>query len=368
MKKYLVFGISSLKGGVESFILNYAAHMQDTENMFEFVMFEKKPDFFEHSALKDCKVHILPFRTKHPVLYYKRCKEIFKENNYDVIWYNVCTLSDITLFECAARAEVPCRIVHSHNSENMGGVLVEILHKKHKEKIQRLATDYFACSMKAAEFMFSKEMINDSHFKLIKNAIDAKKYRFDSKLRNNIRNKMKLNGKFVIGHVGRFHFQKNHKMILDIFEKVLGKESDSILMLIGSGELKQEIVELARRKGLLANIVFLENREDINELLQGMDVFLFPSLFEGAPIALIEAQAADLPCIVSDTIADESLISEKVIKISLQKAPEFWANEVLKFKREADRNDNIQLLRETGYDISSSAERLKNYINGRNIH
>ena len=202
MIRYLVFGISSLKGGVESFILNYVGHMQDAENVFEFVMFEKKPDFFEHSTLKNCKVHILPFRTKHPLLYYRRCKEIFRKNQYDVIWYNACTLSDVTLLQFAKKAGVPTRIVHSHNSENMGGFFVEILHNYHKKKIQELATDYFACSMKAAEFMFPEKIRKSPEFRLIKNAIDAEKYEFNEEIRKKVRIEMDLNGKFVIGHVG----------------------------------------------------------------------------------------------------------------------------------------------------------------------
>ena len=362
MIRYLVFGISSLKGGVESFILNYVGHMQDAENVFEFVMFEKKPDFFEHSTLKNCKVHILPFRTKHPLLYYRRCNEIFRKNQYDVIWYNVCTLSDVTLLQFAKKAGVPTRIVHSHNSENMGGFFVEILHNYHKKKIQELATDYFACSMKAAEFMFPEKIRKSPDFRLIKNAIDAEKYKFNEEIRKKVRKEMGLNGKFVIGHVGRFHFQKNHKMIIEIFEKLQEKNKDSLLMLVGSGELKEEIIKIAETKKILEKILFLENREDINELLQAMDVFLFPSFFEGAPIALIEAQAADLPCIVSDTIAKESLISEKIIKLSLGKTQEFWANVVLEQAKERKRKDNTKLLKENGYDIRSSATWLKEYI------
>lgn len=365
MKKYLVFGISAQMGGVESFLLNYVEHMQDEKNVFEFVMFEKVPDFFRHSSLADCKVHLLPFRTQHPIRYKKEIIRILKQNHYDVLWYNACTLSDVSLMKYAEKWKVPCRIIHSHNSENMGGRAVEVLHKLHKRSIDRLATDYFSCSMKAAKFMFKQDMLESEHFMLVKNAINARKYEFNAQVRESVRQEFHLTDQFVIGHIGRFHFQKNHKLILQIFDEVKKTKKNAKLMLIGNGELKEQIVEQAEKLGIKDSILFLENREDIHELLQGMDVFLFPSLFEGAPIALIEAQASDLPCVVSDTIAKESLLTDKIVRISLEEDVCVWRDQVLEQGTMAGRKNRVELLGKAGYDIERSAKKLKRYIDDK---
>lgn len=362
MKRYLIFGFSSQRGGVESCLMNYISNMMGEECTFEFIVFDKIPEYLQNAPFKECKMHIIPKRTNNPVKYYNKLKQILRKGRYDVLWYNVCTLSDITLLKIAKRENVPCRIVHSHNGANMGGKLVGFLHNKHKKIIEKYATDFFACSKVAAEFMFPESLSEKGEVKIINNAINTGEYKFSKKVRAKVRDSLGLTSQLLIGNVGRFHFQKNHKFILDIFAEVLKKKEDARLLLIGSGELKDEFCKSAKEKKVLSNIFILENRSDVNELLQAMDVFLFPSLFEGLPLSLIEAQTADLPCVISDTISDEVLITDRNLVLSLKDSAERWAKEVIEKGNDGNRTDMTAVMKSHGYDIYENAKLLINYI------
>ena len=346
MNKYLVFGISSQLGGVESFLLNYVNEMKD-------------------SKLKDCKVHIVPTRTKHPIGYVMALKKILENNKYDVLWYNVCSLSDITLLQLAKKYKISCRIVHSHTNSNMGGRLVGILHDIHKRKVGKYATDYFACTISAGEYMFSKTGEKSKKVQVINNAINVEAYKYNYETRQRIRSELGIKNEFLLGHVGRFHFEKNHFFIIDVMEKLSEKNPKSKLLLVGTGPLKNQIIKRIKDKGFLNKTIILENRKDIGELLQAIDFFVFPSLFEGLPLALIEAQAADLPCIISNVIPHAAVLTEKVYSLSLKDEAQEWVEIILNKSRGECRKDRSELIRNEGFDLKENAFALKMYLRKR---
>ena len=360
MKKYLIFGISSQLGGVESFLINYIGEMMKSDDQFEFILFEKVPDFYKESVLKKCKYYIVPTRTKHLIEYHRKLAEIVKNGNYDVLWYNACTLSDVTLVKIAAKQGIPCRIIHSHSSANMGNKLVGILHRLHKKNIEKFITEAFACSKEAAEFMFPKKLDNIT---IINNAIQAQKYRYNEDIREKVRMEWNVTDEIVIGHVGRFHQTKNHTFIIKILAEVLKLNPSARLVLVGEGNTKEEIIQLAKEENVFDNIYFLGKRMDVNELLQGMDIFLFPSLFEGLAISLVEAQASDLPCVIADTISQSTILTEKIVALSLNDTPEKWAKTVLDYAKKWNREDQVTLIEDKGFDIGENARRLTNYLN-----
>lgn len=359
MKKYLVFGISEQMGGVESFLFNYVGKMMNDENRFEFIFFDTVPDFFHESVLKNCKYYVVTSRTRNYLKYIQGLDKILKDGKYDVLWYNVCTLSDITLLKLAKKQNIPCRIVHGHNSENMGGKLVGVLHWLHKKEVMLYSTENFACSDKAAEFMFGTK----NGVEIVNNAIEVSKYKYNETVRNKVRNELNITDELVIGHVGRFHTEKNHVFIIKVLKQIVQLNNSVKLILIGDGSLKKRIISYAKEKGVFENIIFLEKRTDVNELLQAMDVFLFPSLFEGLGLALIEAQAADLPCVISNTIPDAAILTEKVVIKSLNDSPADWAKTLLNCGKDKARKDRELLLRQKGYDIQDNADMLIKYIN-----
>ena len=364
MKKCLVFGLSSQYAGVESFIFNYIENMERiNENIkFEFLLFDKIPEYLSASFLESHEVHIVPTRTMKPIAYYNGLKQIIKKGHYDIIWYNVCTLSDITLLKVAKKYGVSCRIVHSHNSENMGGKIAGILHNIHKREIEKVATHFFACSRVAGEFMFP-EKVSKNEMKVVKNAIPVKKYIFDLGIRKRIREILGIRDELVIGHIGRFHFQKNHDFILDVFDELLSLHANSKLLLIGEGPLKQNIIDKSKNLKIYDKIIFLEKRADVHELLQAMDVFIFPSRFEGLGIALIEAEASDLPCVIADTIPREARLINKIKVLSLDKSPVVWAKTVLEASKKSIRNSQEDIFKEKGYDVTLNAKMLSDTFN-----
>ena len=202
-------------------------------------------------------------------------------------------------------------------------------------------------------------------FQIMNNAIDAKKFIYNEEVRKQKRAELKVEDKFVIGHVGRFNLQKNHEFLVKCFADFAKTNDDAVLVLIGNGEMQEKIKKMAKEYGIETKVKFLGLREDIPQLLQAMDLFLFPSLFEGLPVTLVEAQAAGLPCVISDTITDEIMITEQISKVSLSGNTSLWNQEIAKY-RYSKRKNTIEDIIEHGFDIEKNARWLEEfYTNGK---
>jgi glycosyltransferase involved in cell wall biosynthesis len=226
---------------------------------------------------------------------------------------------------------------------------------------KKYASDFFACSNKAGQFMFG----SIKNLSVIPNAIEVEKFRYSDKIRNNIRQEMGISDKFVIGHIGRFNLQKNHMFVLNIFEKIHEKNPSAVLLLIGEGELEDKIRKEIGKKKLENFIMILGIRKDVNLIYQAMDVFILPSLFEGLPVTGIEAQASGLPCFFSDVITDEIGITNNSHFISLDRENQ-WINSILEINdRESnDRGVYFYLIRDSKFNVKNSAKILeKMYLN-----
>jgi len=194
---------------------------------------------------------------------------------------------------------------------------------------------------------------------VLNNAVNTEEFRYDERIRAEVRAELGAGDSLVVGHIGRFNEQKNHKFLLDIFESLHRRKEDALLVLAGDGYLRPAIEQEAQKRGLSQSIRFLGVREDVARLLQGMDLFLFPSLFEGLPVVLVEAQAAGLTCIVSDTITKETDVTNRVSFLSLDLTPDEWSSAILNASYE--HADTRALLRERGYDAAAMAEWLGSF-------
>ena len=195
--------------------------------------------------------------------------------------------------------------------------------------------------------------------------IQVKKFIYNEEVRKQKRAELGVEDKFVIGHVGRFNLQKNHEFLVKRFADFAKTNEDAVLVLIGNGELQEKIKEMAKEYGIETKVKFLGLREDIPQLLQAMDLFLFPSLFEGLPVTLVEAQAAGLPCVISDTITDEIMITDQISKVSLSGNTSLWNQEIAKY-RYSKRKNTIEDIIEHGFDIEKNARWLEEfYTNGK---
>ena len=262
-------------------------------------------------------------------------------------------LSSVIL-KAAKQHDIPVRIAHSHNA-NQDKNLKYPIKLWYKRSIPEYATNLFACGKDAGDWMFG-----GASYQIINNAIDVAAYTYDPTKREEMRRQLDLTDELAIGHVGRFNPQKNHPFLLDIFAALLKKEPDAVLLLAGGGEGMPKIQAKAQELGIAERVRFLGVRSDVADLMQAMDVFVFPSLYEGLGIALVEAQAAGLPCVVSDTIPHEAYLTDLVDSEKLSAPEEKWAEKILTM-RAVPRTDRREEIAAHGFDISTEAVKLQEF-------
>lgn len=346
-----------LGGGVESFVMNYYKHLDHSKIQFDFLCDADSTNipYKEIEALGGKVIIIPPYQ--HAISYQKELKKALKKGDYKLVHSHINTLSVFSLL-AAKRAGVPIRIAHSHSTTNKKEK------KKHLLKIilrplsKVFSTHYMSCSEHAGRWQFGNKAFSAGKVKLIHNAIELNKFKFNENIRNDIRRKLKIdNGTLVVGNIGRFVQTKNHSFLIDIFKEIHEQNSNSILIMVGQGPLMKEIQEKAKNMGLSDQVKFLGQIDNVNELYQAFDVFILPSLYEGLGMVLIEAEASGLKCITSLTVPKEvGLVKDHVIFKELTN-PEAWAEEALKpYVREADLSKL-----ETLYDIDKNAKELESY-------
>ena len=260
----------------------------------------------------------------------------------------------------AARQEIPVRICHAHNAPH-GFEWKMIVRNYFKKRMMPYLTHMFMCGKESGDWLFGKK--NEDKFIQLNNAINAERFRYDRNIENNIRKKLNLEDKLIIGHVGRFNKQKNHKFLVEIFAEIKKIREDAELVLIGEGNLQNDIIQKVERMNLSKYVHFLGVRDDVNKIMQTFDALLFPSLFEGLGIVLIEAQAAGIPCFTSkDVVAKEAGITSLCHYISLDNTARQWAEYLLdNMDKKKDRYKEIE---EAGYDLKTNTEWLEEfYVN-----
>jgi glycosyltransferase EpsF len=346
-----VLGAFTISGGVESMVENIIKNIDHEKFQIDFLLFNGADHSKIDSLMEyDLKIYYIDTIKKGIIKFIYNTYRILKNNKYDIIHTHINEVGFFSLL-AGVLAGTPVRICHSHNTKFSNQKLIFAF-----KSLLKLVSNYkFACSEAAGKALFG----NNANFTVIKNAIDAKKYLYKKQVSNKVRKSLGIENKFVIGHVGRFANQKNHMFILKVFKEVVKVKENSVLLLIGDGELKDKIYNEVKRINLEKNVIFLGARKDVHELLQGMDVFLFPSHYEGLAIVLIEAQCASLPCFVSDVVTREVEISNLINFISLDKEPSYWANKILSYLNGFNKVDMYEKISRAGYDIKTSVARLE---------
>ena len=367
-KKILVFGITENPGGIESVIMNYYRHIDRKKIQFDFLCNTEKVSYEKEINALGGKIYRITARSQNTKKFKKDMENFFVKhaNEYFAIWVNVCSLANIDYLKYAKKYGISKRIIHAHNSQNMDSFLRGILHRFNRILIGRYATDFWTCSDEASKWFYSKKIINSSKYVIIKNAINCDIYKFDKEIRDNYRKQFNIESdELVIGNVGRMHFQKNQEYIIKIFNDINKSIPKSKLFLVGDGPDKGKIEKLIKEYKQQNNIILLGVRDDVNCLMQMFDVFLFPSLFEGLPLAPIEAQAASLPVYLSKgRISSKVIINKKLIHfIDLDEGANRWANIIINTYKNYDRNLlDMDLIRKSGYDIITEAQKLERLL------
>lgn len=350
-----------LGGGVESVVMNYYRNIDRNKVQFDFLCSESSTDIpYEEIEKLGGRVFIVPNYTK-VFKYQKELKKIFKENNYKIVHSHISTMSVFPL-RAAKKAGVPVRIAHSHSTTNKKEKKKNLLKQILRPFSRVYATDYMCCSELAGRWLFGNKEYDKGNVYLLNNAIDLDKYKYDESLRKEKRKELGISDDtLVIGHVGRFVEQKNHRFLIDIFNEIHKKNSNSLLLLVGQGPLKKEIENKVEELKLNDSVRFLGQRNDINELYQTFDVFCLPSLYEGLPVVGVEAQATGLLCELSNDMTKETKVLDTTRFISLNTSVEEWANKILDDIKKYKRIDSSKEMTDKNFNIKEEAKRLEKY-------
>ena len=347
-------------GGVESVLMNYFRHIDRTKIQFDFLCdFDSTNIPYEEIESLGGKVILIPPYQK-VFRYQKELIRIFKENKYKIVHSHINTMSIFPL-RAAKRAGVPVRIAHSHSTTNKREWKKNLLKQVLRPFSKVYATDYMCCSELAGRWLFGDKEYDKGNVYLLNNAIDLNKFKYDEGIRERKRKELNIpEDTLVIGHVGRFVEQKNHRFLIDIFNEVHKENSNSLLLLAGQGPLMDEMKEKVKRLDLEENVRFLGQRNDINELYQAFDVFLFPSLYEGLGMVLIEAQCSNLLCVASTEVPNIVKKNDNVLFLKLSNNINNWKNKIL--ENNFIRENKINNLSE--YNVAKKKAELEyKYIN-----
>ena len=343
-------------GGVEAVLMNYYRNIDHTKVQFDFICDDDSINIpYDEITSLGGKVILIPPYQK--VFKYQRIlKKVLKENNYKIVHSHINTLSIFSLF-AAWRAKIPIRIAHSHSTTNKLEKKKNILKQIFKPFSKLFATHYFACTKHAGNWMFG----NKKEIYILNNAIELDKYKYNIDIRNKIRKELNINDDtLVIGHIGRFVEQKNHRYLIDIFNEIHSKNNNSILILIGQGPLESYIKDKVNKLGLDNNVLFLGQLDNANEYYQAFDIFLLPSLYEGLGMVLIEAECSGLLSYTSTEVPLEAKVTDNLYYMSLKDNPSIWSNNILDSIKDYNRVSCEDIVKRSGYDITIESSKLVN--------
>lgn len=345
-----------LGGGVEAVVMNYYRNIDRSKIQFDFICDDDSTNIpYDEIKKMGGRVIIVPSYT-HLFSYNKKLNEIFKKNKYKIVHSHINTLSVFPL-RVAYKCGVPIRIAHSHSTTNKKEWKKNMIKNILKPFSKMYATDYYACSKYAGEWLFGK----NSKFTILNNAIDVDRFKYNEKYNKEIRKELNISSDtFVIGHIGRFVTQKNHSFLIDIFYELLKLNSNSVLLLAGQGPLQDEIKFKVKNLNIEDKVFFLNQRSDAYKLFSAFNVFLLPSLYEGLPVVGVEAQASGLLCVLSDSMTKETKILDSTCFISLDNDACYWAKAILNKYKKFKRIDCRDKIVSANFEIKSSVKSLEN--------
>lgn len=323
-------------GGIESVIMNYYRHIDRTKVQFDLFVNETSKIVTEDEvAALGGRTILTPKITRHPFRYIKFMTDRFQRGQYDIVHVNINALSVFPLL-AAKRAGIPVRVLHNHSTWGRHEPLRNLVKFFLRPFARRYATDYAACSQRAAVWMYGKRKVKAGKVTVFNNAIDPSRFAFRPETRTKIREENGWGEDFIIGHIGRFMKQKNHEFLVKIFAEVVKREPRARLVLVGDGELKQKVMRQVDRLGLAGRVSFVGTVANPEDYYMAFDAFVLPSRYEGLPVVGVEAQASGLPCFFSDKVTREVLLTPGAKMLPLD-SPAHWAEEILEHRTDEFR-------------------------------
>ena len=316
-------------GGIEAVVMNYYRHIDRSRIQFDFYL-AADSSFPQREEVEGLGggICLLPTYSR-PLAYHRALYRAFRGKRYQIVHAHLSTMSVFPLF-AAWRAGVPVRICHNHTTAHWGEGIKTLLKYILRPFAPVFATDLFACGETAGRWMYGRRRFELGKVTVMPNAIDTARFARDPQARAARRGELGIaEDAFVVGHVGRFMYQKNHDFLLEIFAALRKERPNAVLLLVGEGERMEQIREKAEALGMGKHAVFAGARRDVHKLYSAMDVFCLPSFYEGMPVVAWEAQANGLPCVFSDTVSREAQVSPDVRFMSLRETAEAWGNALL---------------------------------------
>ena len=366
--KVLYFVDRMLRGGIQTFIIENLKHMDMDKVKVDILLLDDGNTYELEDELRKlgCLVYKLDgIWVKKPWDFIKQAKALdrfFKEHHDYKVVHLHSSSKNFMVLKYAKKYGINVRIAHSHCIDfQTNSSLKKLIGDLFKLPLRKYATDYFACSKEAGKWLFGEKIVNSDHFEIVHNAVDLEKYKFNEETRMKIRSELNIEkDTIVLGHVGRFVELKNHDFLIDIFYEYNKICKNSKLLLLGTGIKENEIKEKVKKLGIEESVIFAGFKNNVNEYMCAMDLFILPSKTEGLGLVLIEAQASGLKCFTSkDVVPEEAKVSELLEYISLENGAKEWAEILLETKLK--RVNNQDSIKEKGYDIIETSRFLQNF-------
>ncbi len=348
-------------GGAETFIMNLYRNIDRAEVQFDFLCHNRiEAKYTDEILAMGGKMYMVEGMSHVGFFnYQKSLYDFFKSHpEYRVVHSHQNDLNGIILKQ-AAKAGIKMRISHSHTEYHYKNSLRKVMFSFFKYNVNRYTTNAFACSKPSGNMLYTGKL--RKNFDVIYNGIDTQKFAFDKEKRQKINSELNLGDGPIIGHVGRFAPVKNHTFIIDVFNEFLKRYPNAKLILVGTGETLAQTKEKVRALGIDNNVLFLGSRTDVDCILSGIDIFLFPSIFEGLPVSVVEAQCSGLQVLTSDTISQDTVITNLISRVSLEQTTEVWAEKIEELYKKSlltNRVEYPQIIKQHGFDARKVAESL----------
>ena len=355
--------------GVESVVMNYYRNIDKSKVQFHFICDEDSTDIpYDEIEKLGGKVIVVPPYQKL-FKYQKELYKIFKENNYKIVHSHISTLSMFPL-RIAKKAGIPIRIAHSHSTSNKKEWKRNLIKNILRPFSKVYANVFFGCSQLSGKWLFGNKAFLNGNIKIINNAIDLEKFEYNEEVRTKIREKLNVSeDTILIGHIGRFVTQKNHEFLIDVFNEIIKKTKqenfNSKLILIGQGNLKENIIEKIKYLGLQDYVIFTGQINNVSDYYNAMDIFVLPSLYEGLPVVGIEAQANGLLCEFSTDMTKETKVLNTTRFISLKETAKKWAEVILEDYKNFKRIDSFEEMTKNNFNIKEEAKKIEEYYKRR---
>ena len=350
------------RGGAETMIMNLYRKIDREKIQFDFAVHtDASADYDEEIVSMGGRILRCPRFTGTNILAYRRWwNGFFREyaSEYPIVHGHIG--SSAAIYLKAAKKSGLFTIAHSHSSGTDHSAKA-LLYRVFSYPTRHIADWFFACSEAAGIDRYGQPVVNSSRFRILNNAVDTTIFRFDPDVRRQVREELGVDDSLIVGHVGRFDTVKNQGFAVRTFQMLLEKDPDARLLLVGEGATKPDLESLVSSLELTDRVIFTGLRTDVDRLLQAMDVFIFPSIYEGLPVTLVEAQCSGLPCVISDAIPPDCIVTEGlVVQKSLNDGPASWADQLLACA-EIRRTDRSQEIISHGFDVNDTARKLEEF-------